>query len=99
MLLQIENFTQDDLQMLEDLAGCFFTEEEAALFLEIDPAFMEESFRNKQNEIYRRYQKGWMQSEFDLRKSIKTLSTSGSHPAQTMLDDIRRKAATKRYNL
>lgn len=74
------------LKEIEELAGCFFSEEEILEILEL-PEMSPEGKRA--------IRKGSLASEALLRKSIMALANAGSSPAQTiaikMLESFKRK--------
>lgn len=78
--------SKEQLEEIEALAGCFFTEEE---ILEIT------GLEISNNEIQRAIRKGQLKQEAALRKSIIELAVAGSSPAQTlafkMLESVKRK--------
>ena len=84
------NFTEEQLEEIESMAGLFFSITEIMVCLEI-PSHQEEEFKNvllyhSQEPLYRAYHKGRITAEIELRQSIKSAALNGSNPAQnTML--------------
>ena len=85
------NIDEATLLLAEEIGGCFFSAKEAAEMLDVP----EELLLDTSEPLHQRYRKGWLQSEFDLRKCILKLAVSGSSPAQAMAMDIQQKAKLK----
>ena len=87
--------TNELLAELESLASFFFSPDEVAIVLGIDPADLEDELLDESSDVYKAYQKGMLKSKLELRKSILTLAKQGSGPAQTLamrlLDDLESK--------
>ncbi|AWW31840.1 hypothetical protein DN752_17825 [Echinicola strongylocentroti] len=77
---------EEQLEEVEELAGCFFTEEEILEIIGLETA---------NQAIRRAIRKGLLKQEAALRKSIIDLAVAGSSPAQTlafkMLESVKRK--------
>ncbi len=95
MQKSLNDITPEDLQQIEALAALFFTPKEIAVMLEIKQKEMAEAIDDEDNDVYRAFQGGRLQSEADLRKSIVKLAKSGSSPAQTMSLDLLTKSKIK----
>lgn len=78
--------SDEQLKEIEDLAACFFTQEEIQEITGIEEA---------SKEFKKAMRKGHLLSEYRLRKSIIDLASDGSSPAQTlavkMLESLKRK--------
>lgn len=85
----------EDLQLIEELASYFFTPREVAVMTEINPEEFLNELENEDSRIYQAFQKGRLQSEMELRKSIIKLARAGSSPAQTMALDLFNKSKIK----
>jgi hypothetical protein len=88
MLKSLSDINAQDLVLIEDLAGLFFTPKKIALMVEISATDMHVAMLNEESDIYIAFQKGRLQKEVDLRRSILKLANAGSSPAQTMSLDI-----------
>jgi len=95
MLNCLDNIKTEILKEIEELAAVFHSPKEVALMLEIEEAKMQEWMEAQDNEVYRSFQKGRLQSEFELRKSIVRLAKSGSSPAQAMALDMLKQSKLK----
>lgn len=98
MLTSLNDLSEDTLVQIEELGKHFFTPREVATMLEIDEIFMMDSMNIPSSPIYRTYNKGFLQSEYELRKCILQLALSGSSPAQSMAKDIKDKATIKKLD-
>lgn len=87
--------TPEILSGVEEMAGCFFEPKKIALALEIDIELMTRQMNLEDSDIYRAFHKGWLNAEFQHRKSIISLAKSGSSPAQTMVTSMLDKAKLK----
>jgi hypothetical protein len=88
----LNDITKEDLALVEDLASMFFTPREIAVMIEVNPNDAVTECSSEGNEFYNAFQKGRLQSEMELRKSIIKLAKSGSSPAQTMSLDLLNKS-------
>jgi len=82
------NYTDDELDTIEQMAGLFFKPEEIALVLEIDPDDFSAEIKIGDNEASKRFNKGWLSSDIELRKSVYESATNGSNPAQIMMFEL-----------
>lgn len=84
--------TKDQLDEVENLSSYFFSCDEIAIVLDLEPADLEDELLDDSSDVYRAYQRGKLKSKLELRKSILTLAKQGSGPAQTLamrlLDDL-----------
>jgi hypothetical protein len=86
----LNELTDEDLKLVEELASYFFTPREIAVMVEVDPEGIMDHVP-----FYNAFQKGRLQSEMELRKSIIKLARAGSSPAQTMSLDLLHKSKVK----
>jgi hypothetical protein len=95
MQKSLNDITSEDLLLIEELASYFFTPREVAVMVEADPNHFIAALEDEQCSIYQAFQKGRLQSEMELRKSIIKLARAGSSPAQTMSLDLLNKSKIK----
>lgn len=94
------NLESTKLEMIEQLAGLFYTPREIAIILEVDPEDLDNEIASENGEIYTAYMKGYYKSDVELRKSITESALQGSSPAaghakrysKNFKDQIMRKA-------
>lgn len=90
MLKYLNSAIADNLMLIEELASYFFTPQEIALMIEANPDGIMDN-----EDFFRAFQKGRLQNEMELRKSIIKLAKAGSSPAQTMALDLLNKSKLK----
>lgn len=88
------NLTEEQLEELQNLAALFFSVEDILIALEL-PLHLEAVFSDiilleKTNPIYEAYHRGRLQSEIELRNTIKRAALNGSNPAITEMLNFRR---------
>jgi hypothetical protein len=92
------SYSDEQLLQVQELAGAFFTPKEIALIMD----FPVEQFANdcqiECNKVARAYLAGKLKKEFEVRKSIIQLATSGSSPAQAMSLELIKQANLKQMD-
>jgi len=91
----LNDITEDASKLVEELASYFFTPREIAVMIEIHPDDAIILMKIDDSAFYIAFQKGRLQSEMELRKSIIKLARAGSSPAQTMSLDLLNKSRAK----
>lgn len=91
---------EDQLQIIEQMASCNYTAESIAIYLSLDvDAFLLE-FANQDSEVYRRYHKGQLQTDFEINKLLKAGAIGGNvtqtqlfdkHKRQINIDNLKKK--------
>lgn len=76
--------TEETLSMLEELGKCQMPLEKVALILEMSNDDIQQLMNNKTTDAYKRYTKGKLLSEFEVRKSIYNLAIQNSSQAQEL---------------
>lgn len=89
------NFNEEQLSMVEEMAGLFFPPEMIAINLELDHDESESFIFGVENKstycpIIAAYFKGWLNTEIELRKAIKQSAMNGSSPSQQMMVNYKR---------
>ena len=89
------NLNEEQLSMVEEMAGLFFPPEMIAVNLELsesDTEFFVNAviMQNLQADITKAYFKGWLQTEIELRRAIKQSAMNGSSPSQQMMINYKR---------
>ena len=82
------NYTQEELQTIEDMAALFYSYKDIAIVLEVDVEEFKALMRLEEGNAYSRYQKGWITSDMSIRKSLLESAINGSSPAQMMLMEL-----------
>lgn len=69
------------------MASLFFSPEEIAVNIEVDPDEFTLMLKTKEGEAYKRYMTGRLNTEIELRKAVQQAALHGSSPAQQMMRD------------
>ncbi|MDM1529010.1 hypothetical protein [Myroides odoratimimus] len=71
-------FSDEEYEMIEDLAGCNYSPEKIALYLDVDKkAFMKLWF-DKHSLVRTSYDRGALKAEFEVNKQQKLLAQAGN---------------------
>lgn len=87
------NFTQEQLEEIENMAVLFLSPEDIAINIGVDPDEFAELINIKTGPGYEAYFKGWIKTEIALRQSILQAALNGSSPAQQMMLNYQNKTA------
>lgn len=69
---------EDQLEIIEQMSACNYTAESIAIYLSLDvDSFMLE-FYNQDSEVYRRYHKGQLQSNFEINNKLREGAIAGN---------------------
>ncbi len=84
------NLNEEQLEMVEEMAGLFFSLEDIAICLELTELESEEfvdavALKATRQPIVAAYHRGWLSGEVLLRKAIKQAALNGSSPSQQQL--------------
>ena len=84
------NLNAEQLDMVEEMAGLFFSPEDIAICLELTELESEEfadrvALKTTGIPIIAAYHRGWLSGEVLLRKAIKQAALNGSSPSQQQL--------------
>ena len=84
------NLNAEQLEMVEEMAGLFFSPEDIAICLQLTELESEEftegvTCKASNKPIVASYLKGWLSGEVLLRKAIKQAALNGSSPSQQQL--------------
>lgn len=86
--------SDEQLQLVEEMAGVCFTPEEIAIAIEEDWDTLKREFKNKYSVFYKTYQKGALLHMLKIRKSIYDLAKGGSSASQTEYLKLKREVDT-----
>lgn len=91
------NFSEEQLNEVEEMAGLFFAPEEIAVNLQLSDDETESFeaaviFKDTANPLVAAYLCGWMSSEVALRKAIKQSALNGSSPSQQSMLNFQKEA-------
>lgn len=77
--------THQQLDDLERFGSVFFSFRQIAIVMELDPLLLKKILNDPTTPAYKRYHKGRLQSEFDIRLREVELAKSGSTQAQELI--------------
>lgn len=81
------HFSEEQLKEIESMASLFFTPEEIAVNIEVNPDDFLLCIKSQTGDGYKRYMAGRLSSEVELRKAVQQAALHGSSPAQQMMRD------------
>ncbi len=89
------NLSEEQLSMVEEMAGLFFSPEMIAVNLELseddtDYFILGIKLNSTHIPMVASYFKGWLEAEISLRKAIKQSAMNGSSPSQQMMMNYKR---------
>lgn len=82
------SLTEQELQVVEDMAMTGFSPKEVAEVLEVNQSAFELHYKSGTSAIYKRYRKGYLLGQLKLRQRIAKDAEHGSSPAQTLMKKI-----------
>jgi hypothetical protein len=80
--------SEEELCMIESMGANGFTPDEIAEVLELNTHAFKHYFSDHDGVIYKRYRKGYLKAQLDLRERIMKDAKHGSSPAQTLMKKI-----------
>ena len=86
-----DDWSEETLMQIEEYGGLFWSLRKIAIVIEVEYSLLKASFEDE-GIIYKRYMKGLLISELQLRKSIFEHAKAGSSPAQQMAIKMMREA-------
>lgn len=73
--------TKDQLEELQNFSGLLFTVNEIAILLEVDVYELKLALNDKNSDEYKKYQKGILLCQAEIRKTQIKMAKQGSTPA------------------
>lgn len=80
--------SEEELQMLEDLAAVFFTEKQCAIVLEQEEKAFVAAATSPISPLYKAYHKGRLKAIYEVRKNAFAMARNGSSPAQSFVEKL-----------
>ena len=80
--------SEEELQLLEELAAVFFTERQCAIVLEQDEKAFLSAASSPISPIYKCYPKGRLNAIYEARKNAFAMARHGSSPAQSFVEKL-----------
>jgi hypothetical protein len=84
--MSLDDITEEQLQMVEDMGAVLFNPEEAALAIGIDVGGFLVQMDDVTSDIYKRYHKGRLLAMYKVRKNVFDMAANGSGPAQQLVE-------------
>ncbi len=78
------DLTTEELEQLTDLAGRLLPIHDIATILEMEEDYLAIQLSIKDSPIAQAYNRGYLQTKAQIRKSVVDLAIAGSSPAQTL---------------
>lgn len=85
------NFTKEQLECIEEMAGLFYNPEDIAINIEMDSEDFCNQVKAKTGEGFKAYMRGWIKKDIALRQAISKAAENGSSPAQQLMIDYQNK--------
>lgn len=89
--------TTDQLDEIESLAAIFYSIKEIALIMELPHVELMEEFRQEDSDVSKRYNKGFLTTDAEIRISEIGLAKRGSTPAQASAAKYKLAAKTDNF--
>ncbi|MCX6231126.1 MAG: hypothetical protein NTZ33_06240 [Bacteroidetes bacterium] len=86
------NLDAEQLKEIERMAELFFSAEEIAVNIEVDPDDLAFLILSKQGPAYAAYMTGWLKTDVELRKCILQSALNGSSPSQQMMKEYQNRS-------
>ena len=84
-------FSEEEMTSIHDLAGCNYSPEKIALYLDVDKKAFLELWYQKESEVRKSYERGKLVSEFNINNKQKELAEAGNiTAAQIFLKEAER---------
>ena len=85
----------EEIQVIKDMAGFFYTPAEIAINLQVDPDDFKAELKKKESELFEAYKTGLLTGDLRLRSGIMKAAEHGSHPAQQLMWKIKEDSEIK----
>lgn len=94
-------FSDEELQHIEDLAGCNYSPEKIALYLDVNKKEFMKLWYKKDSVVRISYERGRLQAEYEVNKQQKLLAQAGNiTAAQIFLKESKEQEAKNNlYNI
>ena len=78
MNLLDQKFSEEEMTAVHDLAGCNYSPEKIALYLDVDKKAFLQLWSNKESEVRLAYERGKLVAEFNINNKQKELAEKGN---------------------
>ena len=82
-------FSEEEMTSIHDLAGCNYSPEKIALYLDVDKKAFLELWYQKESEVRMAYERGKLVSDFNISNKQKELAEAGNITAAQIFIGLR----------
>lgn len=82
-------FSEDEYTAIHDLAGCNYSPEKIALYLDVDKKAFLDVWYQKESEVRKAYERGKLVSDFNISNKQKELAEAGNITAAQIFIGLR----------
>jgi len=82
-------FSEEEMTSIHDLAGCNYSPEKIALYLDMDKKAFLQVWNNKESEVRMAYERGKLVAEFNINNKQKELAEAGNITAAQIFIGLR----------
>ena len=82
-------FSEEEMTSIHDLAGCNYSREKIALYLDVDKKAFLELWYQKESEVRMAYERGKLVSDFNISNKQKELAEAGNITAAQIFIGLR----------
>lgn len=83
-------FSEEEMTSIHDLAGCNYSPEKIALYLDVDKKAFLELWYQKESEVRKSYERGKLVAEFNINNKQKELAEAGNITAAQIFIGLRK---------
>lgn len=80
----MKEFTKEELLLIEECGACQLVPADMAIVLEINADLLSRELGNPESALYKRFNKGRLVAEMQVRKSIFSMASQGATQAQSL---------------
>lgn len=89
MTLLENRFSDEELTSIHDLAGCNYSPEKIALYLDVDKKAFLQTWYNKESLVRQHYERGKLVADFNISNKQKELAEKGNITAAQIFISLR----------
>lgn len=89
MILLENRFSDEELTAIHDLAGCNYSPEKIALYLDVDKKAFLQTWYNKESLVRQSYDRGKLLTDFNISNKQKELAEAGNITAAQIFIGLR----------
>ncbi len=89
-------FSEEEMTAVHDLAGCNYSPEKIALYLDVDKKAFLQLWYNKESEVRKAYERGKLITDFNISNKQKELGEKGNITAAQIFIGLREATEVER---